>query len=33
MSEKDLFLIAEASIIEEPGARKPHAGICEGGVG
>ena len=24
---------AEANTIEEPGARKPHAGICEGGVG
>jgi RNA-directed DNA polymerase len=25
--------IAEASISEEPGARKPHAGICAGAVG
>jgi len=25
--------IAEASLIEEPGAEKPHAGICAGGVG
>ena len=24
---------AEASLIEEPGAEKPHAGICAGGVG
>ena len=24
---------AEASLIEEPGAGKPHAGICAGGVG
>ena len=24
---------AEASITEEPGAGKPHAGICAGGVG
>ena len=23
----------EASLIEEPGAGKPHAGICAGGVG
>ena len=26
----DLSRIAEASILEEPGARKPHAGICAG---
>src|ERR1051326_2750626 len=26
-------LAAEASIHEEPGARKPHAGICAGAVG
>jgi hypothetical protein len=25
--------IAEASLTEEPGAEKPHAGICAGGVG
>jgi hypothetical protein len=25
--------IAEARLIEEPGAEKPHAGICAGGVG
>ena len=25
--------IAEASQTEEPGARKPHAGICAGGAG
>ena len=24
---------AEASISEEPGARKPHAGICAGAIG
>ena len=24
---------AEASLTEEPGAGKPHAGICAGGVG
>ena len=24
---------AEASLTEEPGAEKPHAGICAGGVG
>ena len=24
---------AEARLIEEPGAEKPHAGICAGGVG
>ena len=28
-----LSRIAEASIPEEPGARKPHAGICAGAVG
>jgi hypothetical protein len=27
------LLDAEASLIEEPGARKPHAGICAGGAG
>jgi len=27
------LLTAEASIPEEPGAGKPHAGICAGGVG
>ena len=27
------FLIAEASISEEPGAVIPHAGICAGGAG
>jgi len=26
-------LAAEASIHEEPGAGKPHAGICAGAVG
>jgi len=25
--------MAEASLTEEPGAEKPHAGICAGGVG
>ena len=25
--------IAEARLPEEPGAEKPHAGICAGGVG
>jgi hypothetical protein len=25
--------IAEASLTEEPGAEKPHAGICAGAVG
>ena len=24
---------AEASCVEEPGAGKPHAGICEGATG
>ena len=28
-----LSWIAEASILEEPGAGKPHAGICAGAVG
>lgn len=28
-----LKLDAEASISEEPGARKPHAGICFGAIG
>src|SRR5262249_19506527 len=28
-----LRLDAEASISEEPGARKPHAGICAGAAG
>ena len=33
-SDKDHFsLAAEASIHEEPGAGKPHAGICAGAVG
>jgi hypothetical protein len=27
------LLTTEASIPEEPGAGKPHAGICAGGVG
>ena len=26
------LLIAEARVTEEPGAGKPHAGICAGGV-
>jgi len=25
--------LQEAKLSEEPGARKPHAGICVGGVG
>ena len=29
----NLGRIAEASILEEPGAGKPHAGICAGAVG
>jgi hypothetical protein len=29
----DLKPDAEASISEEPGARKPHAGICAGVIG
>jgi hypothetical protein len=29
---RTLFGIAEASITEEPGAEKPHAGICAGAV-
>ena len=32
-SPQDLSRLAEASISEEPGARKPHAGICAGAVG
>ena len=28
-----VFGIAEASLTEEPGAGKSHAGICAGGVG
>ena len=32
-SEKHSSLAAEASIHEEPGAGKPHAGICAGAVG
>ena len=30
---RNVFLIAEASISEEPGAVIPHAGICAGGAG
>ena len=30
---RNVFLIAEASISEEPGAGNPHAGICAGGAG
>ena len=30
---RNVLLIAEASISEEPGAGIPHAGICAGGVG
>ena len=26
-------LIARVTMTEEPGARKPHAGICVGGIG
>src|SRR5262245_6102000 len=29
----DRSRLAEARITEEPGARKPHAGICAGAVG
>src|SRR5262249_28848920 len=32
-SPQDLNRLAGASISEEPGARKPHAGICAGAVG
>ena len=32
-SEQGDRLAAEASIHEEPGAGKPHAGICAGAVG
>ena len=32
-SGKHSSLAAEASIHEEPGAGKPHAGICAGAVG
>jgi len=28
-----MTLAAEANPFEEPGARKPHAGICAGAVG
>jgi hypothetical protein len=31
-SDKHSGLAAEASIHEEPGAGKPHAGICAGAV-
>ena len=33
MANKALSLAAEASIHEEPGAGKPHAGICAGLLG
>ena len=33
IANKALSLTAEASIHEEPGAGKPHAGICAGAVG
>jgi hypothetical protein len=33
IASKALCLAAEASIHEEPGAGKPHAGICAGAVG
>ena len=33
IAEKAGRLIAEASITEEPGAGKLHAGICAGAVG
>lgn len=33
MSFHDHFVSAEASDFEEPGAGKPHAGICEGAAG
>jgi len=31
--DKHSSLAAEASIHEEPGAGKPHAGICKGAAG
>jgi len=33
IANKALSLAAEASIHEEPGAGKPHAGICAGAAG
>jgi len=33
IANKAPSLAAEASIHEEPGAGKPHAGICAGAVG
>jgi len=31
--ETPVFEFAEASLTEEPGAAKPHAGLCAGGAG
>jgi hypothetical protein len=33
IATKAVMPFAEASLAEEPGAGKPHAGICAGGVG